>query len=105
MFGTLVYDDPRKVKYGLDVLDDNLSENVWYQFQVPFDKRIKTDKSSWCIAIHWQGFNIKTEDDFGEIVTDIKYLHCFKITSLSIHISDIIMHKTVILNPKSVQMR
>ena len=43
MFGTLVYDDPRKVVYGLDVLDDKLDENIGYQFKVPFDGSIKTD--------------------------------------------------------------
>jgi len=43
LFGTLVYDDPKKVVYGLDVLDDKKSQNVQYQFKVPFDKSIKTD--------------------------------------------------------------
>lgn len=43
IFGTMVYDDPRKVRYGVDVLDDDLSENVGYQFKVPFDKSVKTD--------------------------------------------------------------
>jgi len=43
MFGTMVYDDPKKVKYGLDVLDDSTDEDVMYQFKIPFDKRIKTD--------------------------------------------------------------
>ena len=43
IFGTFVYDDPKKVKYGLDVLDDSLDENVAYQFKVPFDNTIKTD--------------------------------------------------------------
>ncbi len=43
IFGTMVYDDPRKVQYGLDVLEDNLAEDVMYQFKVPFDKNIKTD--------------------------------------------------------------
>ena len=42
-FGTMVYDDPKKVKYGLDVLDDSLDENITYQLNIPFDKRIKTD--------------------------------------------------------------
>ena len=42
-FGTLVYDDPRKVKYGLDVLEDETSSDVMYQFKLPFDKSIKTD--------------------------------------------------------------
>lgn len=43
IFGTLVIDDPKKVKYGLDVLDDSTSDDIAYQFKIPFDKRIKTD--------------------------------------------------------------
>ena len=43
LFGTLVYDDPHKIKYGLDVLDPATDENVLYQFKIPFDKTIKTD--------------------------------------------------------------
>ncbi|MEZ5043727.1 MAG: sterol desaturase family protein [Saprospiraceae bacterium] len=41
--GTMVYDDPKKVRYGVDVLNDSLDEDVIYQFKVPFDKRVKTD--------------------------------------------------------------
>lgn len=41
--GTMVYDDPKKVKYGLDVLDGKTDEDVLYQFKIPFDKNIKTD--------------------------------------------------------------
>ena len=43
LFGTFVYDDPKKIKYGLDVLEDATDENVAYQFKIPFDNRIKTD--------------------------------------------------------------
>jgi len=43
IFGTLVIDNPKKVKYGLDVLEDSTSGNLAYQFKVPFDKTIKTD--------------------------------------------------------------
>jgi sterol desaturase/sphingolipid hydroxylase (fatty acid hydroxylase superfamily) len=43
LFGTLVYDDPKKIKYGLDVLDDDTDEKIGYQFKLPFDKSIKTD--------------------------------------------------------------
>ncbi len=43
LFGTFVYDDPRKIRYGLDVLPDEKDEDVAYQFKVPFDKSIKTD--------------------------------------------------------------
>ena len=43
MFGTFVYDDPKKIKYGLDVLEDEKDENILYQFKIPFNKSIKTD--------------------------------------------------------------
>lgn len=43
IFGTLVYDDPRKVRYGLDVLDDATADDLVYQLKVPFDKSVKTD--------------------------------------------------------------
>lgn len=43
LFGTFVYDDPKKIVYGLDVLDGKLDEDVFYQFKVPFDNTIKTD--------------------------------------------------------------
>ena len=43
IFGTLVYDDPKKVQYGVDVVDPNKSEDILYQFKLPFDSSIKTD--------------------------------------------------------------
>ncbi len=43
IFGTFVYDDPKKIVYGLDVLDNTRDEDVRYQFKLPFDNRIKTD--------------------------------------------------------------
>ncbi|MFT5142646.1 MAG: sterol desaturase/sphingolipid hydroxylase (fatty acid hydroxylase superfamily) [Thalassolituus oleivorans] len=43
MFGTLVYDDPRKIQYGLDVLADETDEQIMYQFKLPFDRGVKTD--------------------------------------------------------------
>lgn len=42
MFGTLVYDDPKKVKYGLDCLDDTRDMDIMYQLKVPFDQGIKS---------------------------------------------------------------
>ena len=42
-FGTLVYDDPRKIHYGLDTLDPATDQDVIYQFSLPFNKSIKTD--------------------------------------------------------------
>ncbi len=43
IFGTFVYDDTKKIRYGLDVLDDKKDEDIAYQFKLPFDKSIKTD--------------------------------------------------------------
>ena len=43
LFGTFVYADPYDIKYGVDVLDDNTSSDVLYQFKLPWDKNIKTD--------------------------------------------------------------
>lgn len=43
LFGTFVYGDPKAVRYGLDVLDDNTDENLGYQLKIPFDTSIKTD--------------------------------------------------------------
>jgi len=43
LFQTFVYDDPQKIKYGLDVLDDKNSDDIVYQLKVPFDNTIKTD--------------------------------------------------------------
>ena len=43
IFGTFVYDNPKKIVYGLDVLDGKLDEDVGYQLKVPFDKNVKTD--------------------------------------------------------------
>lgn len=43
LFGTFVYDDPKKIQYGLDVLDNKKDEDIAYQFRLPFDKSIKTD--------------------------------------------------------------
>ena len=43
LFGTFVYEDPKKIRYGLDVLDDKTDEDLGYQFGIPFNKNIKTD--------------------------------------------------------------
>ena len=43
MLGTFSYVDPRKLRYGLDVLDDSTDEDLKYQLKIPFDKSIKTD--------------------------------------------------------------
>jgi sterol desaturase/sphingolipid hydroxylase (fatty acid hydroxylase superfamily) len=41
LFGTLVYDDVKKIRYGIDTLDDSLDENVGFQMKVPFDLSVK----------------------------------------------------------------
>ncbi|MEJ7738887.1 MAG: sterol desaturase family protein [Chitinophagaceae bacterium] len=43
LFGTFKYDDPKNLRYGLDVLDDSTDESLKYQFKLPFDKNVKTD--------------------------------------------------------------
>lgn len=35
-FGTFVYDDTNKVRYGVDTMDDQQSDSVWYQLCEPF---------------------------------------------------------------------
>ncbi len=43
IFGTFVYDDERKIKYGVDVIDPEKDEDVKYLLNLPFDKNVKTD--------------------------------------------------------------
>ncbi len=43
LFGTFVYDDVHKIRYGLDVLDNKPDEDIAFQFKLPFNKNIKTD--------------------------------------------------------------
>jgi len=43
IFGTLVYDDPKKIKFGVDTLDDDTDEDIAFLFKMPFNKSIKTD--------------------------------------------------------------
>jgi sterol desaturase/sphingolipid hydroxylase (fatty acid hydroxylase superfamily) len=43
LFGTFVYDDPKKIHYGLDVTDGSKADDLRYQLGVPFDTSIKTD--------------------------------------------------------------
>ena len=41
IFGTLVYDDTKKIHYGIDTLDENLNENIGFQMKLPFDYSVK----------------------------------------------------------------
>ncbi len=43
IFGTFVYEDPKDIKYGLDVADDTRDEDIGYQLGLPLNKSIKTD--------------------------------------------------------------
>ena len=43
LFGTFVYEDPKQIRYGLDVLDNSKDENIGYQMGIPFNKSVKTD--------------------------------------------------------------
>lgn len=42
IFGTLVIDDTSKVRYGLDVMDDERDEDLLYQLVSPFDASIQS---------------------------------------------------------------
>jgi len=46
IFGTLTYDDPKKVTFGLDLLDSTKDQDILYQLNIPFNKdiKLKTDK-------------------------------------------------------------
>ncbi len=43
LFGTFVYHDPKLITYGLDVVEAEKSEDLKYQFALPWNKDIKTD--------------------------------------------------------------
>ncbi|MGJ8687814.1 MAG: sterol desaturase family protein [Spongiibacteraceae bacterium] len=42
IFGTLVVDDPKKVVYGLDVVDGKFDEDLLYQLYLPLNRDVKT---------------------------------------------------------------
>lgn len=44
LFGTLVIDDPKKVVYGLDIMDASRDEDVAYQLKSPFNASIQSPK-------------------------------------------------------------
>lgn len=39
LFGTFVYDDTRRIRYGLDTLDPQRADDLRYQFTLPFRKQ------------------------------------------------------------------
>jgi len=40
LFGTFVYDDTNKIRYGVDTMDDNMSDSIRYQLTEPFKRRL-----------------------------------------------------------------
>jgi sterol desaturase/sphingolipid hydroxylase (fatty acid hydroxylase superfamily) len=44
LFGTFLYDDPSKVKFGLDIIDETQTDTLNYQLGLPFDKRVTYKK-------------------------------------------------------------
>ena len=42
IFGTFVYDQTEKIRYGVDIVKDETSNNIKYQLGIPFNKDIKT---------------------------------------------------------------
>ena len=54
MFGTLTYDDPKKIQYGLDMLPSERSQDILYQYSVPFRSDVKTDPDK-----NWLGMQRK----------------------------------------------
>lgn len=42
MFGTFVYEDPEKIRYGIDILEDTTSNDLLYQLGIPFKRSLKT---------------------------------------------------------------
>jgi sterol desaturase/sphingolipid hydroxylase (fatty acid hydroxylase superfamily) len=44
IFGTFVYGDPNKIKYGVDVADHMEDENLGVQLGMPFSKKIKSSR-------------------------------------------------------------
>ena len=45
LFGTFNYTPVENLRYGLDVLDDKTDERLGYQLTIPFDSKIKTDRT------------------------------------------------------------
>jgi len=45
LFGTFVYDDPKKIQYGLDISDHVNDERFMTQLSIPFNKEVSSKKS------------------------------------------------------------
>lgn len=46
LFGTFVYDDPKKIVYGVDIADHMDDEDLMVQLKIPFNKKVKSK--------HWE---------------------------------------------------
>ncbi|MDC8005112.1 sterol desaturase family protein [Aureisphaera galaxeae] len=42
LFGTFVYDDPKKIQYGVDLADHTDDESIAIQLGIPFNKNVKS---------------------------------------------------------------
>ena len=42
IFGTFVYDDPDKIRYGIDIIREDTADNIGYQLGIPFNRKIRT---------------------------------------------------------------
>ena len=42
IFGTFVYDDPKKIQYGLDSSDHTDDEDIVFQLKIPFSEKVKS---------------------------------------------------------------
>lgn len=42
IFGTFVYDNTEKIRYGVDIVEDKNSDDFAYQLKIPFNRNIKT---------------------------------------------------------------
>ncbi|MCP9199286.1 sterol desaturase family protein [Gramella sp. GC03-9] len=42
MFGTFIYDDTSKIRYGIDIVEDTTSNDIAYQLRIPFNRKIRT---------------------------------------------------------------
>ncbi|TRO67391.1 sterol desaturase family protein [Christiangramia sabulilitoris] len=42
IFGTFVYDQTQKIRYGIDLIEDSTSDKISYQLKIPFNRSIKT---------------------------------------------------------------
>ena len=44
LFGTMVYGDTNKIRYGIDTLDNSLDDDIGFQMKVPFDYSVQVTR-------------------------------------------------------------